>query len=942
MRAFHFSTGSVFAGLLLAGMVSTGVGAQEATDKLPKDPSLATGKLANGLTYYIRNNHKPEHKVELRLVINAGSILEEDDQQGLAHFMEHMNFNGTKNFEKNELVSYLQSIGVQFGADLNAYTGFDQTVFILPIPTDKAGNLEKGFQILEDWAHNASLTDQDIDDERGVVLEESRLGKGAEDRMLRKYFPKLMDGTKYAERLPIGKDDILKKFKYQRIKDFYADWYRPDLQAVVVVGDLDTATAKKLIMDHFAHLKNPSPEKRRKYETIKPWTEPQAMVVTDKEATNSMLAIMYPYTKKKETVTVTDYKQGIVRNLALGIINHRLNEKAQAEEPPFPFAMASFDDMVHGFESLSFYSGFSKSGPDSAINAIAAEILKLKKFGVTQAELDQVKKEMAADMDKMFNERNTTDSKAFAEECIRNFTDKEPIPGIANENSYYKTFIPAITVAEVNTTVKNWLNSKNLFTLVTGPNRPDVKLPSEKELTEKTEEAFKQSIAQATSKKVADKLIDKKPVAGSIISEEKADGFDAITYTLSNGIKVTVKSTDFKSDEIMVSGIKKGGSNNYTLDDRSNVHFATDVVESMGLAEFTPTDLEKVLAGKNVSVKVNIGEINDVVKGNSNVKDFETMMQLLYLNLTSPRRDESLFKSYKSRQITSLEFMTANPRIAFFDTTVKMLYENNPMARMVIPRPGDFEKINMDRVIEIYRDEFGTADGYQFFIVGNIKPDVVKPLIETYLGGLRAVHRNPSYKDNGVRPAAGNHDFTLHKGDEKQSIIFEVFAGLAPYSEDFAMKVQALAEVLNIKVIEDLREKMGGIYAGGFNGSVAKEPFERYSMVLQLPCGPENVEKLLSAADYEIDSLKTQGPDMKDLDKVKNQWKEKHTVSVKENGYWLGQMESVIFWGRDKDRVLNYETYVDRLTPVDLQETAKKVFSGNNKFTSILKPADKK
>ena len=942
MQILNHSIGRVLAGITFMASMSFGAQAQESTDKLPKDPSLAMGKLANGLTYYIRNNHKPANKVELRLVINTGSILEEDDQQGLAHFMEHMNFNGTKNFEKNELVSYLQSIGVQFGADLNAYTGFDQTVFILPIPTDKPGNLDKGFQILEDWAHNASLTDQDIDDERSVVLEESRLGKGAEDRMLKQYFPKLTEGTKYAERLPIGKDDILKKFSYQRIKDFYADWYRPDLQAVVVVGDIDTTTAKKMIMDHFANLKNPSPEKRRKYETVKPWTEPHAMVVTDKEATNTMLALMYPYTKKKENVTVTDYKQGIVRNLALGIINHRLSDLTQAEEPPFPYAQASFDDLIHGFESFSFYSGFNKSGPDSAINALAAEVLKLKKFGVTVAELDQVKKEMMSEMDKTFNELTTTDSKAFAEECIRNFTDKEPIPGIENEHSYYKSFMPSITVAEVNTMIKNWLNSKNVFTLVTGPKREDVRLPSEKELNEMTEAAFKQNINQAKAQRVADNLLEKKPMAGTVVSTQREEAFDATTFTLSNGIKVTVKTTDFKSDEIVLSGIKKGGSNNYDLEDRSNVHFATEVVESMGLADFKPTDLEKVLAGKNVSVKVNIGEINDMVKAASNVKDFETMMQLLYLNLTSPRRDESLFKSYKSRQITSIEFMTANPRVAFFDTTVKVLYENNPMARMVIPRPADFEKINMDRTIEIYRDEFAAADGYQFFIVGNIKPEVAKPLIETYLGSLRSVHHKPTYKDNGVRPATGNHDFTFHKGNDKQSIIFEAFAGQAPYSEDFALKVQALAEVLNIKVIEDLREKMGGIYAGGFNGNVTKEPYEHYSMVLQLPCGPENVEKLLSAADYEIDSLKTQGPDPKDLDKVKSQWKEKHLVSIKENGYWMGKLESVLFWERDKDHVLNYDSYVDKLTPADVQDAAKKIFSGDNKFTAILKPEEGK
>ena len=940
MNIFKFSINRIVPGVALVLGLGWAATAQEATDKLPKDPSLATGKLANGLTYYIRNNHKPDKKVELRLVVNAGSILEEDNQQGLAHFMEHMNFNGTKNFEKNDLVSYLQSIGVQFGADLNAYTSFDQTVFILPIPLDKETNLEKGFQILEDWAHSANLTDQDIDDERGVVLEESRLGKGAEDRMMRKYFPKLTEGTKYAERLPIGKDDILKKFKYQSLKDFYADWYRPDLQAVVVVGDIDTATAKKMIYDHFDHLKNPSPEKRRKYETVKPRSEPDAMVVTDKEATNTMLAIMYPYVKKKESVTVTDYRADIVRNAALDIINHRLNDLAQGENPPYPFAAAGFDDLIHGFESLSFYSSFSKSGPDSALNAIAGEILKLKKFGVNAPELEIVKKELMAGMEKEYNERQTTDSKALADECIRNFTDKEPIPGIANEYDYYKTYLPTITITEVNSMIKTWLNSKNVFTLITGPDRPEVILPSSKDLKEMSDAAFAQAITNGQAAKVATSLMENKPTPGKVVKTEKEESLGATTYTLSNGVKVTIKPTDFKSDEIMLTGVKKGGTNNYNLEDKNNVHFATEVVESMGLGDFTPTALEKTLAGKNVSVKLSISEINDQVKASSNVKDFETMLQLLYLNLNSPRRDEGLFKAFKTKQNTSLEFMTSNPRFAFFDTTVKILYDNNPLGRMVIPKPSDIEKINMDRVIEIYRDEFGTADGYHFFMVGNVKEEAAIPMIEMYLGSLRTIHREPGFKDNGVRPTSGNHDFTFHKGKEAQAFIFEAFTGQAPYSEDFAMRVQGLAEVLNIKVIEDLREKMGGIYTGGFNAAVARDPYQRFSMSLTLPCGPENVEKLISAADYEIDSLRNQGPDPKDLDKVKSQWREKHITNMKENGYWSDKLESILFWGMDKDRVLYYDAYLDKLTPEDLKETAKKVFSGDNKFISILKPEE--
>jgi len=911
--------------------------AQDA-EKLPKDPALAMGKLANGLTYYIRTNHKPEKKVELRLVVNAGSICEEDDQQGLAHFMEHMNFNGTKNFEKNDLVSYLQSIGVQFGADLNAYTSFDETVFILPIPLDRTENLDKGFQILEDWAHYASLTDQDIDDERGVVLEESRLGKGADDKMFRKYFPKLTDGTKYADRIPIGDDDIIKDFKYEKLKDFYNDWYRPDLQAVVVVGDVDTAVIKKMIIDHFEHLRNPQGEKRRKYESVKPRKEPVAMVVTDKEASNTSLSIIYPYIKKHIPLTVSDYKIEILRNLALGIINHRLADLANSVQPPFPYAIASFDETVHGYECLTFNSSFSKSGPDSALDAIALEILRLKKYGVSDTELQIVKKEVMAGMEKMYNERSTTDSRVYADECVRSFTDKEPIPGIENEYNYYKSMLPDVKVADINQLVKTWITSKNVFTLITAPDRVDLELPRDGDLQKMSEAAYSQTVTPTAPHRIPAALLEKKPDPGKVVSTANVDGLNATTYTLSNGIKVTIKPTEFKSDEIILTAVKKGGSNNYNLEDRSNVHFANDVVDNMGLANFTPSDLEKVLAGKNVSVKLSISDISDQIKASSSVKDFETMLQLLYLNLTNPRRDEGLFKAFVIKQKTSLEFMSANPRLAFIDTAVKELFDHNPLARMILPTAADYDKINMDRVLEIYRNEFSTADGYQFFIVGNVKPETVIPLIETYIGSLPEFHTKTQFKDNGVRPVKGNHEFEFRKGDENQSLIFQVFASEYPYSEEFALKLSALAEVLNIKVIEDLREKMGSVYTGGFNATATKEPYERYSMILQLPCGPENVKKLLNAVEHEIDSLKESGPDTLDISKVKSQWKEKHLTNVVENSYWSDMLEGVLFWGRSKDRVVGYDTFVDMLTAKDIQETAQKVFNGDNKFTAILKP----
>jgi len=924
--------------LLLIISISAGCYAQGLSSELPFDSKVTMGKLPNGLVYYIRPNHKPEKKVELRLVVNAGSILEDDEQLGLAHFMEHMNFNGTKNFQKNDLVSYLQSIGVQFGADLNANTGFDRTVYILPIPTDKAENLEKGFQIIEDWAHNALLTDKDIDEERGVVLEESRLGKGANMRMLNKYFPKLASGSLYAERLPIGKDPILKSFKYETIRRFYRDWYRPDMQAVIVVGDIDEATAKKMITEHFGNLKNPEKEKARFHPSVTPRTKPEAMVVTDKEATNNVLRILYPYTKKHEQVTVADYVYFLKRELVTSMLNQRFTDLAQSSEPPFFFAAADFDDLIQGYEAFGTFCVFGKDNTEKAINAITGELIKVKKFGFSKEELERAKKEMMSGVEKAYNERTTTESRSFVEEYIRNFTDNEPSPGIENEFAYYQKFLPGIQVEELNSMIAQWTSSPNTFSLITGPDKADVKLPTDAELLSMTASGFKQTIQKTEEKAVATSLMSSKPAPGKVVAKEAVSDFGATTYTLSNGIKVTIKTTDFKSDEILMHAIKKGGTNSYGAADKSNYNYATQAVSAMGVGEFNPSDLDKVLAGKNIKVSVNMGDVSDGISGNSTVKDLESMLQLAYLNIMQPRKDEALFNAFKQKQMMAVQFMSANPQASFADTTVKTMFNNSPLARIVIPTQDDFDKLKLDRVLEIYKNEFSNADDYHFFLTGNIKAENVIALIETYIGSIPASGKKAAIADNGLRPVQGTHTLKMNKGKEKKSLILATYYGEMPYSEDMELKAQALAEILNIKVIEDLREKMGAIYGGGFRAQVSKDPYARYSMQLQLPCGPENVDKLLAASGEEIKALKANGPDAKDLDKVKSQWKEKYRTNLKENGYWSGKMESVLFWGKDKDHVFNYEAWIDKLTTKDIQETAQKLFDGKNEFISILYP----
>jgi zinc protease len=825
------------------------------TDKLPVEPKLKIGKLSNGLTYYIQKNVRPEKKVELRLVINAGSILEDDDQQGLAHFTEHMAFNGTKNFKKNDLISFLQTIGVEFGADLNAYTGFDETVYILPIPTEKKENIEKGFQILEDWASTVAFDNGEIDKERGVVLEESRLGKGAEDRMFRVVYPKMFEGSKYAERLPIGKDDILKNFKYDVIKRFYRDWYRPDMMAVLVVGDIDPAEAESQIKKHFEKLKNPSSPRPRALAEVPDRKNSEGIVVTDKEATNHVVEIYYTYKKAKEETTVQDYRDYLVRVLFTSMLGQRMQELTQKAEPPFVFGGSNIGGWARGYEAYQSFAYLGKGGVEPAINALVQENERARKFGFTASELDRIKKMLMKNIERSYNERDKTESQNIVEEYIRNFLDKEPIPGIENEFKYYKKYLEGITLDEVNQyavkTIPATTDPK--LVILTGPENADFKMPANAELLALTESAGKVDLTAYAEKAVAASIMDKAPAAGTIVGEKETKELGVTELSLSNGVRVILKPTDFKNDQVIMNASRFGGQYLFDPKERFNAEFAATVVTQMGVGQFSPIDLRKVLAGKTATVAPRLGAISESLNGQCSAVDIETMLQLTYLYFTQPRKDDDLFKSFISKQQALYQNMAADPQFTFQDSVISTLYRNHPWAPK-LPKPDNFGMINQQRALDIYKERFGNANGFTFVLVGKFDIAAIKPLLATYLGSLPSSQQKSAFKDVGLRPVKGVVKKEVKKGSEPKSFIRMFWNGEAPYSDAEQLKVQALTEVLNIKLIESLREELSGIYGGGMYGNLNKNPYNNYALGVSLPCGPENVDKLIKATIGEIDN----------------------------------------------------------------------------------------
>ncbi|HRI21169.1 MAG TPA: insulinase family protein, partial [Panacibacter sp.] len=757
-------------------------------------------------------------------------------------------------------------------------------------------------------------------------------------RMFRKIFPVEYAGSKYAERLPIGKDSIIKNAKYDVIKRFYKEWYRPNLMAVIVVGDIDPAKIEKLIIEYFGGLKNPANPRLRPAVKVPARQKPEAVATTDKEATNFYVQIEYPFMPSKPDVTVADYRQSLVKGLFTSLLNQRFRELTQSANPPFLFAQASFSGYGRGYESFSGFAVAGKNGPDSALLAMTKEIERARKFGFSDAEMERAKKQMLAGFEQLYNNRDKTESENFAGEYIRNFTEQEAMPGIAKEYEYYTQMVPGIKLQEVNAIAEPLKKNENIFVSLQVPSSGDYVLPDNKTLLANALLAMKADVAQREEKAIAGELIKIKPQPGTIVSEQKNDVLAVTELNFANGVKIILKPTDFKNDEIIMSSFHKGGSSLYPAADKYSAAYASAIVQQMGIGDFSPSDLAKFMAGKTASAFPRIGGLSAGISGTSSVKDFETMLQLAYLYINSPRKDEALFNAWKEKQKSATQFAMANPQTAFIDTLYKTLYQKNPLAPSGISKPEDFDNIDFERALAVYKEQFGDAHDFTFIFTGSIDVEKIKPLLAIYLGSLPSTGKPAAFIDNGVRPVKGKVELNVHKGTEPKSLILTFYNGEIPYSEDLELKAQALSDILNIKIIEDLREKLGAIYGGGIFTDVSKYPYNNYSVVLQLPCGPENVDTLIKSANIEIEKIKTNGPTAEDLAKVKKTWIEQYKVQIKENGYWSGKLQDIYFSGNTPKRIFDYEKLVNALTIDDIKTVANQLLNGNDVLQAVLYP----
>ena len=909
--------------------------AQPVNAPLPFDPAVTVGVLPNGMRYFIRENHKPEKRAELRLVVNAGSVLEDEDQRGLAHMVEHMAFRGTKRFARNEISSYLESVGMRYGPDINAFTSFDETVYMVTIPTDTAAIVDKGFQILSEWAHNVAFEPSQIEKERPVVIEEWRLGQGAENRMQNKWFPVLFSGSKYGVRTPIGDKTVLETYKPATLRRFYDTWYRPDLIAVVAVGDFDKRQIESLIKRYLGPIPNPSSERARPLFPVPALDGTLVSINSDKEATRSVLRLLYKQPKRSNTTTAT-YRQHLVEQLFGSMFNDRFSEITQKPNPPFINAFANQGDLVRSAESFSLSAIVSDNGIQRGLNALLTEGERVKRFGFLQSELDRAKKDLQRGIEQAYAEREKTNSDFYAESYVSAFLRSQPSTSIAYDLAAISRFLPTITLAEVNKLAAQWMTNRNRVLVTTSPEKPGIVNPTRGELLLAFDAVRGADIGAYTESAPSQQLVEKDPTGGRVISEREIKEVGVTEWKLANGVRVLLKPTDFNADQISFTAYSPGGAS--LLSDAAYVAAsAADLIpQTSGVGKFTVIDLQKFLAGKQVSVSPSIDDLSEGFSGGGSQRDLDTMFQLVYLYFTEPRLDTALVNTFLGRFRGVLANRSASPEAAFSDTLQVTMAQHSVREQPV--SAATLDQIDAFKSFDFYKDRFSDASGFTFVFVGNFKLDSIKPLVEKWLGGLPSTRKTENWRDTGVRPPTGVVERVVKKGTEPKARTALIFTGPFEYTRQNRYYLSALAELLNIKLREALRENLGGTYGVGVSPSATRDPQPSYRFTIGFGSAPERLEALTTAALLQIDSVKKFGTTPEYLTKVKEAALRARETALKQNGYWLSQISTFDQSGWPLGEIPNGEKLITSLTAQDLQRAAAKYLRTDNYVRVSLYP----
>lgn len=905
---------------LLAGPAA-GAAQAPADSLLPLDPAAVTGTLPNRLRYYIQANRRPEHRAELRLVVNTGSVLEADDQRGLAHFVEHMAFNGTRNFAKQQLVDYIESIGMRFGPDLNASTSFDETIYELLVPTDSAGMLVKALQILEDWAHGVSFDTSEVRKERGVVVEEWRLGRGAGMRMLDRQLPVLFRGSRYAERLPIGTRECIEACPREAMTRFYRDWYRPDLMAVVAVGDFDARAVERQVREQFARVPARSGAPPRPAVPVPPRDSAAVAIATDPEATSTSVSVYFLHPPRPEG-TVAAWRDAQVEALASSILNQRLYELTQRPNPPFIGAGAGRSPLVRSSDAFTLGAGVPDTGVRRGLDAVLVEIERAARHGFTAPELDRAKRELLRDYERAHAERDRTESAVFASAYVSHFLSGAPAPGVAQEYARAQALIPGIPLPELNRRAREWLGGSTPVVLVNAPEAARSRIPEPARLLALFAEVKGREIPP-----YAESVSDAPLVAGALervrITVERRDtALGTTEWTLANGVRVILKPTDFKADQILFQSWMPGGTSRAPDSLVLSTRLASQLVAVSGVGNFSAVELQKKLAGAAVSLVPFISEFGQGLSGLASPRDLETLFQLAYLYVTAPRYDRDAVGAQLTNLRAALANRSASPQAAFQDTLQVTLASHHPRSAPITPaRLGE---IRPEAAVAFYRERFADATGMTFGIVGAFSPDSIRPLVQRYLGNLPAAAKPDRWANPGIRRPPGVVRRTVRKGIEPASRTALVFHGPFEYNRAERFALHTLGEVLQLRLREQLREELGGTYGADVSATPTRVPEARYDFLVTFGSDPGRADQLVDAVFAQVDTLHRTGPRGPDVQKVREALLRSRETNLKENGWWLAQLMGAVQSGESPAEAMALEPYLQGLTLESVREAARK------------------
>ncbi len=917
----------------------TEINTPDLTANIPIDERVRMGSLSNGLKYYIQQNAKPEKRAELRLAVAAGSMQEDEDQLGLAHFVEHMAFNGSTNFKKNELVDYLESVGAKFGPDLNAYTSFDETVYMLQIRTDDQEQMLKGLLVLEDWAGGIAFDEEEIDKERGVVESEWRTRLSPDQRMQQKYFPVMYKDSRYAERLPIGDLDIINNASYETVKRFYKDWYRPELMAVVAVGDFDMDQMEAEIKARFSKLDNPAAPRAKETYTVPPHPETLVSICSDKETSFTRVRVEYKH-KSKAVTNVSGFRKQMTHNLYNSMLNARLDELTQSPEPPFTYSYAGFGKNVGDISTYTAYAFVPEGGIQKGLNAVLTENERVLQHGFTTTELERAKLKVIKAVERGVKEIDKTESRRLVQKYIYHFLNNNPIPSPTQQLSLYEEHLPGIQLSDVNALAKEWIIEENRVVIVTAPEKEDLTLPTEQEIL---------SILNTVTQQEVDAYIDQvseEPLLATTltpiaIEEEKAlTEIGATELRLANGVRIVLKSTDFKNDQIIMRSFSPGGTSLYSDVDYPSASNAASIINESGIGNFPLTQLQKKLAGKRVSVGPSIGNLYEYMNGSCSPEDLQTLFELTYLYFTAPRKDEQVFQSYITKQKSIYKNLFSNPQYYFSDQIYRIKYDNHP--RVGWPTEEKLDQINLDRVVEIYKDRYADASDFTFFFVGNFDLETMKPLLATYLGNLPSTGRKETWKDLDIDLVPGAIKKDLTKGTAPKALIDITYHGkYEGESIEDQMKFYMMIDLLSIKMRESMREDKGGVYGVRVNGNISKYPEAVYSINISFNSEPDKAEELIKTAMNDLEEVRKNGATEKDLTKVRETLTQSRTKALKENSWWMNKMVGTYQNERQDFKYYGLAPYQEVLNSIqskDIQSAVQRFFDNKNKIEIVMMP----